>query len=99
MASYITDKDEIPRIIFEAPDNSDDSGEDWSDDSEENTDNNSQPEHADLTHGEQENREEREQASASVATRRPASAVRRHRNQTAAQTSPAIQWSDVNERF
>ena len=99
MASYITDIEEIHRIIFEAWDSSDDSGEDWSDDSEENTGNNSEPEHADSPCGEQENREEREQASASAATRHPASAVRRRRNQTAAQTSPAIQWSDVNERF
>lgn len=99
MASYITDMEEIHQIIFETPDSSDDSGEDWSDDSEENTGNNSEPEHADSPRGEQQNREERPQASASAATRRPASAVRRRRNQTVAQTSPAIQWSDVNERF
>lgn len=55
MASYLTDMDEIHRIIFEAPDSSDDSWESSAEDSSESSSIDSESENAQTTRrGEQE---------------------------------------------
>ena len=51
MASYLTDMDEIHRIIFEAPDSSDDSWQSSSEDSIRSSGSDSESENAQTTRG------------------------------------------------
>ena len=72
MASYLTDMDEIHRIIFEAPDSSDDSWQSSSEDSIRSSGSDSESENAQTTHGS----EQEAQPSTSGTSRQPLPAQR-----------------------
>ena len=95
MASYLTDMDEIRRIIFEASDSSDDSWQSSSEDSIRSSGSDSESENTQTTHG-----SEREvQASTSGTSRQWLPAPRQRQQSFPLQQDQQTEWRPINERY
>ena len=95
MASYLTDMDEIRRIIFEASDSSDDSWQSSSEDSIRSSGSDSESENTQTTHG-----SEREvQASTSGTSRQRLPAPRQRQRSLPLQQNQQTEWRPINERY
>ena len=95
MASYLTDMDEIHRIIFEAPDSSDDSWQSSSEDSSQSSNDDSEPENAQTPRV----REQEVQPSTSGTSSQQFSARKQRQRVLPAQNNKETQWRPINERY
>ena len=95
MASYLTDMDEIHRIIFEAPDSSYDLWQSSSEDSIRSSRSDSESENAQTTRGS----EQQAQFSISGTSRQQLPARRQRQQSLPVQQDPQTEWRPINERY
>ena len=95
MASYLTDMDEIHRIIFETPDSSDDSWQSSSEDSIRSSGSDSESENAQTTRGS----EQQAQFSTSGTSRQQLPARTQRQRSLPVQQDPQTEWRPINERY